>query len=66
MNIGQAAKVRRSPEDDPLLREHRSYRARRDPARISPRTRRDAALDVEVRRMFEDNLHVYGVCKVWR
>ena len=39
---------------------------RRDPARRSARARRDAALKVEVRRVFEENFRVYGVHKVWR
>jgi len=39
---------------------------RRDPARLSARARRDAALKVEVRRVFEENFRVYGVRKVWR
>src|SRR5690606_8927274 len=47
-----------------------TYRAhaakRRDPARLSARARRDAALKVEVRRVFEANFRVYGVRKVWR
>ena len=47
-----------------------TYRAhaakRRDPARLSARARRDAALKVEVRRVFDENFRVYGVRKVWR
>jgi transposase InsO family protein len=47
-----------------------TYRAdvakRADPARLSARARRDAALKVEVRRVFEENFGVYGVRKVWR
>jgi putative transposase len=39
---------------------------RRDAARLSARARRDAALKVEVRRVFEGNFRVYGVRKVWR
>jgi transposase InsO family protein len=39
---------------------------RRDPARLSPRAKRDQALKVEVRRVFEENFRVYGVRKVWR
>ncbi|HUG82340.1 MAG TPA: IS3 family transposase [Bryobacterales bacterium] len=37
-----------------------------DPARLSARARRDAALKIEVRRVFEENFGVYGVRKVWR
>ena len=39
---------------------------RADPARLSTRAKRDAALKVEVRRVFEVNFRVYGVRKVWR
>ena len=39
---------------------------RRDPLRLSARARRDLALRVEVRRMFNANYRVYGVRKVWR
>ena len=46
---------------------YRDHAARqRDPARRSARARRDAALEVEVRRVFEENFRVYGVRKVWR
>ncbi|ABE39621.1 conserved hypothetical protein [Rhodopseudomonas palustris BisB5] len=30
------------------------------------RAKQDAALTIEVRRVFEENLQVYGVRKVWR
>ncbi|MGY2933148.1 transposase InsO family protein [Bradyrhizobium sp. GM6.1] len=39
---------------------------RRDPARLSAHARQDAALKVEVRRVFEENFSVYGVRKIWR
>lgn len=39
---------------------------RSDPARLSDLARRDAALQPEIRRVFEDNYQVYGVRKVWR
>ena len=39
---------------------------RRDPARLSAQAKRDMALKVEVRRVFEENFRVYGVRKVWR
>jgi putative transposase len=39
---------------------------RRDPARLSARAQRDAALTIEIRRVFAENFHVYGVRKVWR
>jgi putative transposase len=46
---------------------YRAHAARRlDPAKQSARARRDAALKIEVRRVFEANFHVYGVRKVWR
>lgn len=36
------------------------------PSRLPARAQRDAALQVEIRRVFEENLDVYGVRKVWR
>jgi transposase InsO family protein len=45
---------------------HDHVARRRDPARLPARAKRDAALKVEVRRVFEDNFRVYGVRKVWR
>ena len=39
---------------------------RRNPARLSARAKRDRALKIEVRRVFEENFSVYGVRKVWR
>jgi len=36
-----------------------------DPARLSVRARRDAALRPKISRVFEDNLKVYGARKVW-
>ena len=39
---------------------------RRDPCKLSDRAKRDAASEVEVRRVFEENFRVYGVRKVWR
>ena len=38
----------------------------RDPLRLSARARRDLALRIEVRRVFDANYRVYGVRKVWR
>jgi transposase InsO family protein len=38
----------------------------RDPARRSPRGQRDAALRVEIQRVWDENFRVYGVEKVWR
>jgi putative transposase len=37
-----------------------------DPARCSQRAQRDAKLREEIRRVWEANLRVYGVRKVWR
>ena len=38
----------------------------RDPAKLSARAQRDTALKPEIRRVFAENFHVYGVRKVWR
>ena len=44
-----------------------AHAARRaDPAKLPARARSDAALSVEIRRVFEENFCVYGVQKVWR
>src|SRR6188768_3718035 len=46
---------------------YRAHAAKRaDPARLSARARRDAALKPEVARVFAENFAVYGVRKVWR
>ena len=46
---------------------YRAHVARRaDPARLSARAKRDAALRPEVQRVFDENFGVYGVRKVWR
>ena len=34
--------------------------------RLSARARRDIALKIEIRRVFEENFRVYRVRKVWR
>jgi putative transposase len=39
---------------------------RRRPDTAAPRVKRDAALRVEIRRVFDENFEVYGVRKVWR
>ena len=44
--------------------EHAARRA--DPSRLPPRAQRDAGLQVEIKRVFDENLGVYGVRKVWR
>jgi putative transposase len=44
-----------------------AHAARRaDPGKLPARTKRDAALAVAIRRVFEENFRVYGVRKVWR
>lgn len=43
--------------------DHRAKQA--DPARLSARARRDAALRLTINRVFKDNLKVYGARKVW-
>ena len=45
---------------------HAHVAQRADPAKLSARARRDAALKIEVRRVFDENFEVYGVRKVWR
>jgi putative transposase len=45
---------------------HAHEAQRRNPLRLSARARRDLALRVEVRRVFDANYRVYGVRKVWR
>ncbi|WP_036282426.1 IS3 family transposase [Methylocystis sp. ATCC 49242] len=45
---------------------HARVAARRDPAKVSPRARRDAALCEKIRRVFDGNFGVYGARKVWR
>src|SRR4051812_15521149 len=46
---------------------YHAHPARRaDPKRLPARARRDAALMIEIRRVYEENFCVYGVRKVWR
>jgi hypothetical protein len=45
---------------------HAHLAKRDDPAQLSDRARRDAALRTEVRRVFDANFRVYGVRKIWR
>jgi len=45
---------------------HERVAQRQDPARLSGRARRDAALKPEIVRVFAENFGVYGVRKVWR
>ena len=46
--------------------DHAHAARRQDPARLPARAKRDAALRIEIRRVFEENFQVYGVRKVWR
>ena len=39
---------------------HAHVAKRRDPAKLSARARQDAALKIEVRRVFDQNFSVYG------
>ena len=45
---------------------HEHVARRADPSRLPARTQRDAELQAEIRRVFEENLGVYGVRKMWR
>ena|SRR3712207_3903072 len=45
---------------------HAHVARRADPSRASGRTRRDAGLRTEIRRVHEANFGVYGARKVWR
>jgi transposase InsO family protein len=45
---------------------HAHDERRRCPDTAPPRVQRDAALRVEIRRVFDENFQVYGVRKVWR
>jgi transposase InsO family protein len=45
---------------------HAHAARRRRPDTAPPRVQRDAALRVEIRRVFNENFEVYGVRKVWR
>jgi putative transposase len=45
---------------------HAHAAKRADPGKLSARARRDAALQADIRRVWEANFQVYGVRKVWR
>ena len=45
---------------------HAQVAQRKDPSKASKRAKRDVRLRDEIRRVFEANFGVYGVCKVWR
>ena len=44
--------------------EHAAKRA--DPTKLSARARRDANLQIDIKRVWDTNFQVYGVRKVWR
>jgi len=44
---------------------HEHVAQRANPSRLPARAQRDAELQVEIKRVFEENLRVYGVRKVW-
>lgn len=45
---------------------HEHVARRREPSRLSARTKRDQVLRSEIARVFEENFEVYGARKVWR
>ena len=45
---------------------HEHVARRAAPSHLPPRARRDAELQGEIRRVFEENLRVHGVRKIWR
>jgi len=46
---------------------YHAHTARRaDPGKLPARLKRDAALKVEIRRVYEENFQVYGARKIWR
>jgi transposase InsO family protein len=45
---------------------HARVAQRRDPGKLSGRSRRDLSLKPEIARVFAENFEVYGVRKVWR
>jgi putative transposase len=45
---------------------HAHVAKRVDPAKLSTRAKRDAALKPEIARVFAENFAVYGARKVWR
>src|SRR5687767_10407393 len=47
-----------------LYYEHKARAA--EPARLPPRLQREGMLVPEIRRVYEENFHVYGARKVWR
>lgn len=53
-----------SPITPSTVRRHAARQA--DPTKVSERTRRDARLKADIRRVFDENFQVYGVRKAWR
>ena len=45
---------------------HAQTARRADPGKLPARVQRDAALKIEIGRVYEENFRVYGVRKVWR
>ncbi len=45
---------------------HAHAAQRADPAKASPRARREVTLTAQIRRVHEENFEVYGARKVWR
>jgi putative transposase len=45
---------------------HDHVAKRRDPEKLSVRSKRDMALKPEITRVFKENFEVYGIRKVWR
>jgi transposase InsO family protein len=45
---------------------HEHKASERAPERLPPRVRRDGELRVEIQRVWEESVQVYGVRKVWR
>ena len=45
---------------------HADTAKRADPTKLSARAQRDAALQTDIKRVWDTNFQVYGVRKVWR
>src|SRR6516165_7950595 len=63
MGSSRSAASCRSPRRPTMLA---SAARRADPGKLPARARRDAALQIEIGRVYEENFGVYGVRKVWR
>ena len=52
---------------EPICPSYHAHAARRaDSGKLLPRARRDAALKIEIGRVYNEYFRVYGVRKVWR